>query len=248
MKRAKNLTSAVYDTILEMMMNSRIIPGERLKFEQLAEKIGVSRTPVNNALHILAREGYLDFIPNRGYTVSRLTLEEMEYLLEVRTILEIGTISKSIRRITDEKLAAVEKAMSAYEHLAAEPDCHAWFILDAEFHSAIIAMTENHYLVEQYLQICRKIFLNFRPCAIRPGGIAREHRALFESIRIRDVESAKDLIKRHAVTFQRAVFLLSPLHPLQGSKRIHDEMDLNNWVDIGMRRDISKDMMASHSM
>ena len=76
LKEQKNLTLAAYDSIKEMMLNYDIVPGQRLVFMDLAKQLGVSRTPVNNALSILAKEGYLDFVPHQGYSVHKLTLNE----------------------------------------------------------------------------------------------------------------------------------------------------------------------------
>ena len=78
MKKYSNLTLKVYHRIIELMLNYEIVPGQRLVFIDLAKQLGVSRTPVNNALSILAQEGYLDFVPNQGYSVHKLTRKEAE--------------------------------------------------------------------------------------------------------------------------------------------------------------------------
>jgi len=75
-KDERNLTYWVYSKIKEMMLHYQIIPGQRLVFIELAQRLGVSRTPVNNALSILANEGFLDFVPDQGYRVHEITLDE----------------------------------------------------------------------------------------------------------------------------------------------------------------------------
>ncbi|KAB2840081.1 GntR family transcriptional regulator, partial [bacterium] len=90
MKKYSNLTLKVYHRIIELMLNYEIVPGQRLVFIDLAKQLGVSRTPVNNALSILAQEGYLDFVPNQGYSVHKLTRKEAENLYEFREVLEVG--------------------------------------------------------------------------------------------------------------------------------------------------------------
>ena len=72
----KSLTQMVYRKIKEMMLNYEIVPGQRLIFSDLAKRMGVSRTPVNNALGILANEGFLDLIPHQGYSVHQITKDE----------------------------------------------------------------------------------------------------------------------------------------------------------------------------
>lgn len=196
----KNLTLAAYDRIMEMMINYDIVPGQRLVFVDLAEQLGVSRTPVNNALSILAKEGYLDFIPNQGYTVHKLTREELVSLYEVREILEVGTISKAIRGITPEKIDHFRRIKEAYEKAITDRVHRGLFVLDTDFHAAVIEMLENPYLVDRYRDLCKRIFLRFRVEALhidRIHDIVKEHDQLFEAICIRDVDLAKELLRTH---------------------------------------------------
>ena len=218
MKESKNLTLEAYEHIKKMMMTSCLAPGQRLKFKQLAERIGVSRTPVNNALHILAREGYLDFVPNAGYSVRRLTADEAKELHEIRLILEIGSIGKAIRRITDDKLLRVQQAKTACEQAIGQADSQKLYLLDTNFHAGLVAMADNPQLVRHYLEICRKAVLGLSTDSLpeeRFWQICWEHEALFEAVRLRDVDGAKDLIYRHSVTPGRPCWLPTPVLPVR---------------------------------
>ncbi len=211
MKGQKNLTLAAYDRIKEMMLNYDIVPGQRLVFVDLAEQLGVSRTPVNNALSILAKEGYLDFVPNQGYSVHRLTREEAESLYEIREILEIGSIGKAIRMMTPEKLHLLEKKKQGYERAITDRVQRKLFHLDIEFHASVIGMIGNLYLVERYRDICQRIFLRFRTDDLKVeqiSEIVRQHDALFEAIQVRDVERAKELIRNHYADSKKNLFAI----------------------------------------
>ncbi len=85
-----------YRKIKEMMFDYEIVPGQRLVLIDLANRLEVSRTPINNALNLLAQEGFLDFIPNQGYRVHEITRQEAGHLYEVREILELGARACSI--------------------------------------------------------------------------------------------------------------------------------------------------------
>jgi DNA-binding GntR family transcriptional regulator len=211
MSERKNLTLAVYDSIKEMMLNYDIVPGQRLVFVDLAKQLGVSRTPVNNALSILAKEGYLDFVPNQGYSVHKLTLEEAESLYEIREILEIGTIGKAIRNLTPEKMEMLEKRRLEYENSISDRVHRKLFILDAEFHASIMKMIGNLYLVERYRDLCQRIFLRFRTEDLRMDRqkeIVQEHRTLCEAVRNRDVDWAKNLIRMHHTNAKKNLFAI----------------------------------------
>jgi DNA-binding GntR family transcriptional regulator len=200
---------AVYYRIKDMMLNYEIVPGQRLVFVDLAEQLGVSRTPVNNALSILAKEGYLDFVPNQGYSVHRLTLEEAEALYEIREILEVGTIGKAIRHMGDEELDIFKQRKQQYENAITDRVHRKLFILDTEFHAGMIEMTGNAILAGKYRDICQKIFLRFRTEDLRIErikDIVEEHERIYEAVRIKDVARTKELIKTHNTNARKNLF------------------------------------------
>jgi DNA-binding GntR family transcriptional regulator len=211
LRQRKNLALAAYDRIMEMMINYDIVPGQRLVFVDLAEQLGVSRTPVNHALSILAKEGYLDFIPNQGYTVHKLTEEEAEALYEIREILELGTISKAIRNITPEKIEHIRRKKEAYEQAITDRVHRGLFVLDTDFHAAVIEMMDNAILADRYRDLCKRIFLRFRVEALhmdRIHEIVEEHNKLFEAICIKDVALARELLKKHNRHARKNLFTL----------------------------------------
>jgi DNA-binding GntR family transcriptional regulator len=209
LKTQKNLTLAVYNRIKEMMLAYDIVPGQRLVFIDLAKQLGVSRTPVNNALSILANEGYLDFVPNQGYSVHKLTEEEANQLYEIREIFEIGAIGKAIRNMTNDLLANYEKRKLEYEKAISDRVHRRLFILDTEFHAGLIDMIGNPVLAERYRDICQKVFLRFRVEDLpiqRIKEVVKEHDELFTAVAIKDVELAKTLIKSHNQMTKKNLF------------------------------------------
>lgn len=199
-KDERNLTYWVYSKIKEMMLHYQIIPGQRLVFIELAQRLGVSRTPVNNALSILANEGFLDFVPDQGYRVHEITLDEAESLYEIREMMELGAIGKAIRKSTLEKLEKLEKQKTEYEKAVVQRVSRGRFTLDQEFHASIIQMSENLYLADYFREIFQRTFLRhsiegFR--SDRAQEVVLEHNKIFQAIKLKDVERAKDLIKSH---------------------------------------------------
>lgn len=209
MKKYSNLTLRVYHKIIDLMLNYEIVPGQRLVFIDLANQLNVSRTPVNNALSILAQEGYLDFVPNQGYSVHKLTRKEAENLYEVREVLEVGFIGKAIRNMTDKMLKNIERLKSDYEKYSSVRVDRKLFILDTEFHSGILDMAGNDILSSRYRDVNRKIFLRFRTDDLvmsRVIDIRKEHQLLFEAVATRDVERAKELVKVHHSNSMSSLF------------------------------------------
>jgi len=209
LKGYKNLTLAVYDRIKQMMVNYDIIPGQRLTFVDLAKQLGVSRTPVNNALSILAKEGYLDFVPNQGYKVHKLTRAEAQSLYEIREILEVGTIEKALARISEQKIRVMEKWKDDYEAAMSDRVHRKLFLLDTEFHAGLIEMVGNRFLTERYRDICLKIVLRFRTEDLRMeriNDIIQEHHNLLEAVKSRQARNIKRLIQSHNKNAQENLF------------------------------------------
>ena len=209
MKKSKNLTLKVYNRIMKLMLDYEIVPGQRLVFVDLANQLKVSRTPVNNALSILAQEGYLDFVPNQGYSVRRLSQKDAEELYQIREVLEVGFIEQAIKNITEKKLINVEKQKLAYEKAISDRVHRNLFILDTEFHLAILDMAGNRILSARYQDLSQKIFLRFRIEELkidRIDQICIEHHQLYEALSLRDAERAKGLIRVHHKNSRESLF------------------------------------------
>ena len=200
MKKQKNLITMAYAAVKEMILRYQLSSGQRLILTDLAAELGVSRTPVYSALSMLAMEGYLDFVPNHGFTVHCLTRQEADDLFEARGTMEFCTIGKAIRLMTEETCARLRKTRTACEYAIANRNQHQLSVVDTQFHAGIIAMTGNQHLVQIYMDISRMISLRFRIDDLSNHHlheIARQHEALFEAVSIKDVETARILIERH---------------------------------------------------
>ena len=196
----RNLNNAVYQKIKQMMLSYEITPGQKLTFTDLAEKLGVSRTPVNNALSLLAKEGFLDFTPNQGYTVHQITKEEADQLYEVRAILELGAIDRVVENLTPQKMKELEKKERLFKQAVDEKQSRERFMLDEEFHAFIIELSGNHYLADYFREVYQRIFLRHRISPLkgeRVEQVPAEHHDLVEAIRDRDAARAREVIRLH---------------------------------------------------
>ncbi|SHO43788.1 GntR family transcriptional regulator [Desulfopila aestuarii] len=225
MKRNKNLTLKVYHRILELMSKYEIVPGQRLVFVDLARQLQVSRTPVNNALSILAQEGYLDFRPHQGYSVRNLSRNEAEDLYEIRDVLETGFMSQAIDNLTDDNLKKIEQHKVSFEKAISHRVHRGLFVLDTEFHLAILDLIGNEMLSSRYKEICQKIFLRIRIEQLgmeRVEAIIQEHNQLYEAICNRDKKGARDMVLQHHENSRNSLYpILFPDEP-------HTRIELRN--------------------
>jgi len=205
----RSLTEMAYRRIKEMMLNYDIVPGQRLIFSDLAKRLNVSRTPVNNALSILASEGFLDFVPNQGYTVHQITREEAIWLYELREIIELGAIDRAIEKVTPEKLEILKRQKQLYEKSVIENVSRGRFILDQEFHAGYVQMAENPHLTAYFREVYQRIFLRHRIEGLpagRASEVVKEHKDIYDAICQRDAKKARQLIKHHIKAGKEYIF------------------------------------------
>ena len=98
-RRTENLSGQVYSQIKTLILCNEILPGQKLHHQELSERLGVSRTPVREALTRLAQEGYVSFLPNRGFTCKEIRLQEAEELYQLREALEAFAVEKAIENL-----------------------------------------------------------------------------------------------------------------------------------------------------
>ena len=208
---SSNMTQIVYEKIKEMMLDYKIVPGQRLVFSDLAEKLGVSRTPVNNALSLLAQEGFLDLVHHQGYRVHELTREEADSLMELRLMLELGSLKQIIKHITAPRIKLLEEKKILYEKAALRGVSRASFIINEEFHSCYMEISKNLYLMLYYREINQRVFVRHRVEGYSPERteeVIREHNFIFDAICKKDLNMAKKAVKDHIIAGKEYVLSL----------------------------------------
>ena len=195
-----NTAEKVYFQLKRMLFDYEIVPGQKLQYQDLAEKFKVSRTPVKDALNMLEKEGYVELRHNKGYYVAEIGLKEAEELYDIREALETVAVQKAIENLTQDSLKLLEQAMEVYSADVKKSLSRRRLILDADFHLKIAEITRNRSLVEILRMIYSKIYLKHKTESLSPqrGEIAaNEHREIYEAICSKEVYVAIDKVKKH---------------------------------------------------
>ena len=103
-RAAENLSARVYNQIKSLILSNEVMPGQKLHHQHLSERLGVSRTPVREALTRLVQEGYASFLPNRGFTCKEIRMQEAEELYDLREAIEAFAVEKATAHLTDAAL------------------------------------------------------------------------------------------------------------------------------------------------
>lgn len=195
----KPLREIVFESLREAIISGRLKPGERLMEAQLAEELGVSRTPVREAVRKLELEGFVAMLPRKGAYVAGISLKDIVDVFEIRGALEALAAGLAAERITDGELDEMERYLlrsSACdrEHLS------DFVAADTGFHELIYKASRNQRLI-QIVTLLQEQVQRFRTVSLsQPGRFKdaiEEHRQIIEAISERNVELAQALAKEH---------------------------------------------------
>ena len=182
-------------------------PGTRLVESQLCAELGVSRPSLREALRSLEAERLIEIIPNRGPSMPTLTWEEATAIYEVRELLEIEAVGRCAKLITKEKLAALEKSLSAFREAASSEDSYARVMAAAEFYAIILANCGNPIIEEVHRGLLARIsFFRGRSMSLkgRAQSSLAEMTQIFEAISAGDEKAARKAAHRHLVRAKAA--------------------------------------------
>lgn len=194
------LVDEVVRAIREMIVEGRVLPGERLSENVLAAELGVSTTPVREAIALLRREGLVTVQPQSGTYVFELQPGELNQLCELRFALEPAAVQLALdkpeSKLGDELAAIVEKM----ERAQAEGRTKDYLALDTAFHDAIIAASGNPYITNAYALIGAKMAALRNRLGDDPHHMEksmREHVEITSAIREKDLSRAANILVRH---------------------------------------------------
>ena len=192
-----NLNSQVYHILKEMIADQRFNPGHHINVEKLTHELGVSRTPIWEAIRRLEQEGIVVHTPHKGVKVRQLTREMALELYEVREALEGLAARHGARHATPESLVKMEACLAEQSHIVKKGDAVAYSRSDHEFHSLIYAMSGNG-LLQELLEGLRYRAL---PLAFRLGPYFEEflgyHQEILSAFQQSDGPAAEKAMRRH---------------------------------------------------
>ena len=205
-----SIREQVYDHLKQEILNGRLASGSILVESRLAEQIGVSRTPVREALHFLEKDGLLETLPRVGYRVREIELKEFEEICEIRKVNEVLAVRWAIERISPETLSAVERNLSeAGDRIRAEA-WEAFVDLDAEFHE-LLAEASGSRRLQELIKSLRADMLRYRIQSLHRSFTAtlalEGHRKVFRCIREGDVKSASEEVLAHLEESKKYILL-----------------------------------------
>ncbi len=202
------LRDVVFKTLRKGILTGELKPGERLMEIHLANRLGVSRTPIREAIRKLELEGLVTMVPRRGAEVANITEKNLKDVLEVRQALESLAIELACERITEENKEDLRQKLDQVETAVRTGDTGAIASADVAFHDAIVELSGNMRLMQLVSNLGEQMYryrFEYIKDVTKHSQIMSEHRIMFDSIMENDKEKAATIVKVHINNQEEAI-------------------------------------------
>lgn len=202
------LRDVVFNTLRQAILTGELKPGERLMEIHLANRLGVSRTPIREAIRKLELEGLVTMIPRRGAEVAQITEKSMMDVLEVRRALDALCAELACERISVEETGELKDACDHFERAVRSKDPKKIAQADVELHDIIVRATGNCRLVQLINNLSEQMYryrYEYIKDASQHSRLIEEHRIIYESILHKDKETASQAAKMHIDNQEKAI-------------------------------------------
>lgn len=202
------LRDVVFKTLRQEILTGELKPGERLMEIHLANRLGVSRTPIREAIRMLELEGLVTMIPRRGAEVANITEKNLRDVLEVRRVLDALAVSLACERITEEEKEQLRMACIAFAKATETKNVTTIARADVALHDIIIKAAGNDRLAQIVGNLGEQMY-RYRFEYIKDesthASLVEEHRIIYESIVRGDRQTAAEAVKMHIDNQEKSI-------------------------------------------
>lgn len=192
-------SNKAYNYLYKEILSNRLLPGDPISEADIASKLGLSRTPVREALKILDTEGLVKLIPNRGTFITEITVQDVEEVFSLRELFELYALKSSYKYIKDDTLNMLEREVSS---VIAPEEFEKHYDVDELFHSTIINHCGNSRLITFRNMINSQITMMRRISSKDPKHFERsrnDHLEMIKALKKRDLDTTEKLLRRHII-------------------------------------------------
>jgi DNA-binding GntR family transcriptional regulator len=199
-KQREDSSQTAYLGIRHMLYNKELVPGQRIAYRDLAEKLRLSSTPIIQALKWLELQGFVRHEANRGYSMAPFSIREVEELYEIRELIEPSLVPAAIEKIDKKGLSDLKEALEA--HLSAEREFYLKERLfrNREFHMTLASLSGKATQIRILQNVFDMIFLkyggNYFPISSL-SATDQAHQEIYDAVALRSLERAQSVLKNH---------------------------------------------------
>ena len=202
------LREVVFHTLRKAIIQGELQPGERLMEVTQAKKLGVSRTPVREAIRMLELEGLVVMIPRKGAEVAKITVRDLKDALEVRMAIDSLSVKLACERLDEDDKTEIKQACVAFREAVKSGNVQAIVEGDERFHNTIYRASKNQKLITIAMNLREQVY-RYRFEYVKDfsyhENLIREHDQITEAILKGDVETAQKIMKEHIYNQEQIV-------------------------------------------
>lgn len=208
-KERNSLGHDVFEYLKNAIIDQTIEPGSRLVESKIADMLGISRTPLREALHKLEREDWIEKIPSGGFKVVTLTNDDIEQTFGIRSVLEAYAARLAAENFQDKDLLPLEKKIKEYQNcLESKKNIDKLHKINTQFHDLLYSLSKSPKLIKMINQLQAQIS-RFRQIILKQEEYARkssdDHVKMLEAIKKRDGQKVEQLVRQHIIKGKYAV-------------------------------------------
>ena len=196
----KSLSATVLEKLRAAILEGKIPPDTRLVERSLSEEMGISRTPVHEALNRLVNEKLVKKLPNNGFVVARIEKKDIVQLYTIRLHLETLAVQWALPGLTPQIIDRLKKNVARMERYVLKSDMERATEANAQFHQIILSAAQSHVLVD-FVELLQRNVRLFRMHSVslpgRSAQVVAEHKEIIETLERRDEEQAVASMKAH---------------------------------------------------
>lgn len=235
-----NLDQKAYHIIKQMIIERRLLPGDKIPQEKLAHELGISRTPLVSALKYLEKEKLVEAKPRRGFFVRLFSKQEMVSIFELREVLEGLAARRAARYMTDAKIRKLRGFFRSFTKSGAIDDISGYAREDRSFHNYVTEIGAKEFL-KSILQTYNIISFSYQVVSSEglvrpPGETIVEHLAIIDALCIKDVSMAEEMMRAH---FKKSIARLKEEIEEQPADAIGQHDDASQWNAVDLAADSS---------
>ena len=199
-KGQKDTAKLAYEGIRQMLFNNEIMPGQKISYPFIAERLGMSLTPIIQALNRLEYQGIVRRKPNRGYFTEPMSLQEIEEIYELREAIELPLLPDVIRNFDEEALRKLKKILGRLIHRQIEISLNERLLMDRDFHLTMASLSGKKTQMQMLNYLYDLLYLKYRGSLLfvaQEEVVGSQHEMIFHALATKDVKKARKAVRDH---------------------------------------------------
>lgn len=198
--KSSDLVEVAFSGIRLMLIDGEIVTGSKISYRQLAERIGVSLTPVIQALKRLEYQGLVRHEPKRGYFTEPMSLQEVQEIYETREVLETSLLPEILRRLDASAIHRLQRLVDAVNTVTAADDLNQRILNDREFHLALAEISGKRIPVQMLRHLFDRLYIKYSGSLLFAAAretVGAQHEAIFEAVISQELARAEHAMHEH---------------------------------------------------